>query len=132
MSGSEHSPEYLKILQADNEQRYSFFINEAATQREIWILTDQYGCVMLNTEDEDCVPVWPDQATAEAWATDEWSECKAEAISLAVWHNRWTAGLEEDGFAVVVFPIEGQDGLVVYPEDLDKALTKRTRKLNSK
>lgn len=120
------------ILKMNEEQLFSHFVTEAVTQQKIWILTDHYGCVMLNTEDEDCVPVWPDQSLAEAWATDEWSECKAEAIPLKKWHSHWTPGLEEDGFAVVVCPVEGQDGIVIYADDLDKSLTKKAQKLKNK
>lgn len=120
------------ILKMNEEQLFSHFVTETVTQQQIWILTDHYGCVMLNTEDEDCVPVWPDQVLAEAWATDEWSECKAEAIPLKKWHSHWTPGLEEDGFAVVICPVEGQDGIVIYADDLDNSLTKKARKLANK
>lgn len=126
------TPDLETIQKYNAEQLYSHFVNEAATHKQIWILTDEYGSVMLNTDDEDCVPVWPSKALAEAWATGEWSDCKAEAISLKKWHSRWTGGLEEDGFAVVICPIEEQDGLVVYPEELDKALEKKARKLADK
>lgn len=128
MSSSPDQAEKELIQQYDAEQRFSYFIKSSAETLRIWILTDEYGSVMLNTDDEDCVPVWPDQSYAEAWATGEWEGCTAEPISLNKWHSRWTHGLEDDGFAVVVFPIEDQEGLVVYPEDLDKALKKAVRK----
>lgn len=126
------TPDLDAIRKFNDEQLYSHFVSEAATHKTIWILTDEYGSVMLNTDDEDCVPVWPSKALAEAWATGEWSECKAEEISLKKWHSAWTGGLEEDGFAVVVCPFEDRDGLVVYPEELDKALEKKARKLSDK
>ena len=31
---------------------------------------------MLNSEEEDCVPVWPNEEFALQWATGEWSECR--------------------------------------------------------
>jgi hypothetical protein len=124
------TPDIATIQKYNDEQLYSYFVAEAAANAEIWILTDEYGSVMLNTEDEDCVPVWPSQALAEAWASEEWSHCKAEAIALKTWYSRWTPGLEEDGFALVICPTDGQDGLVVYPDDLDAALKKKVRKLS--
>ena len=123
------TPSLEQLQQYNEEQLYSYFIAEAVKNEQIWILTDEYGCVMLNTEDEDCVPVWPSESLAQAWATEEWSVCKAEAISLSVWHERWTPGLEEDGFAVVVCPFETKDGIVSYPEELEKALQKKAAKL---
>ncbi|MCP4597616.1 DUF2750 domain-containing protein [Neptuniibacter sp.] len=126
------SSDLESILKMDNEQLYFHFVTEAVKQQQIWILTDHYGSVMLNTDDEDCVPVWPSQELAEAWATEEWGECKAEAISLKKWYSHWTPGLEEDGFAVVICPIEHQDGVVAYADDLDAALRKKEQKLAKK
>lgn len=126
------SQEVTAVEKMNAEQLYAFFIHEAVAQQKIWILTDHYGSVMLNTDDEDCVPVWPNVELAEAWATGEWAGCNAQEISLETWYSRWTPGLEEDGFAVVICPVESQDGLVAYPEDLDKALRKRERKVSEK
>ncbi|WP_415884910.1 DUF2750 domain-containing protein [Neptuniibacter sp. QD37_6] len=132
MSNDSGNPTLEQLQQYNEEQLYSFFIAESVINEQIWILTDEYGCVMLNTDDEDCVPVWPSQELAQAWATEEWSECKPEAISLSVWHERWTPGLEEDGFAVVICPFESQDGIVTYAEELEKALQKKAAKLARK
>lgn len=129
MSTLSNDSDLAAVQKLNDEELYAFFVKEAVTSREIWILTDQYGSVMLNTDDEDCVPVWPNKGLAEAWATGEWEACKAEAITLAKWHSHWTPGLEDDEFAVVVCPFEDREGLVVYPTELDKALAKKTKKL---
>ena len=120
----------------DAEQRFDHLVKRVVETGEIWILTDQYGSVMLNTDDEECVPIWPDAEFAELWRTGEWAECEPMAISLKQWNFRWTPGLEEDGFAVVVFPLPGQggdeNGLVVWPEELDMMLTREVKKSRSK
>ena len=130
MAQQDNQPDINDVKKYNEEQLYAFFVSEAIAAGQIWILMDEYGSVMLNTDDEDCVPVWPSQTLAQAWATGEWDHCKAESISISTWHSRWTGGLEEDGFAVVVCPIEDQEGLVIYPEDLDKALQKRAKKIS--
>ena len=111
-------------------QRFEYFIREAVSNAEIWILTDDQGCVMLNTEDEECVPVWPDMTTAQAWAVGAWQDCKAQAIALKTWQLRWSDGLEEDQLFVVVFPLEEQEGTVIHPHDLDAELRKQIKKHN--
>ncbi|NQZ08762.1 MAG: DUF2750 domain-containing protein [Algicola sp.] len=116
------------INQYDAEKRFQYLLTEVVAQEEIWILTDDDGCVMLNTEDEDCVPVWPHKEFAEAWATGEWAECTPKHISLSKWHRKWTPGLEEDDLAIVVFPNNKEDGLVVSPDDLDHAIQQKVRK----
>ncbi|MGR5184589.1 DUF2750 domain-containing protein [Photobacterium damselae] len=117
-----------EIQAFDAEKRYKYLVKEVVANREIWILVDEHGCVMLNTEDEDCVPVWPNKEFAEAWATGDWAECKAESISLNKWHSRWTHGLEDDELAVVIFPNQDEDGLVVFPDELDFELKQQTKK----
>ncbi|UTV29756.1 DUF2750 domain-containing protein [Photobacterium atrarenae] len=128
MSNSLDASRIAEIQAFDAEKRYKYLVKEVVANRQIWILTDEHGCVMLNTEDEDCVPVWPNQEFAEAWATGEWEHCKAEAISINKWHSRWTAGLEDDELAIVIFPNQEEDGLVVYPDELDDELKQQARK----
>ena len=110
------------ISKYDTDTRYKYLLTEATTCGEIWILTDKHGCVMLNSEDEDCVPIWPNKEFAQAWATGEWSECEAESISLEKWLSSWTSGLEEDDLAIAIFPNQDEEGLVVYPDELDYEL----------
>ncbi|NQZ31134.1 MAG: DUF2750 domain-containing protein [Oceanospirillaceae bacterium] len=112
------------------EQRFQYFIEQAVATKEVWILTDEEGCVMLNTEEEECVPVWPSFDSAQAWATGDWKHCEAEAVPLKTWQLRWSEGLEQDGFYVVVFPLEEQEGSVIHPQDLDGDFRKQIKKAN--
>lgn len=116
------------IQSYDAEKRFKYLLKEVVEHRQIWILTDEHGCVMLNTEDEDCVPVWPHKEFAEAWATGEWEACKAEPISLNKWHSRWSHGLEDDELAVVVFPNQDEEGVVVFPDEFDVELKQQAKK----
>ncbi|MCY9851317.1 DUF2750 domain-containing protein [Vibrio mediterranei] len=121
-----------EISSYDEEKRLKYSVKTMVQERQIWILTDEHGCVMLNTEDEDCVPVWPHQELAEQWATGEWGHCKAEAISLNKWHSRWTYGLEDDELAVVVFPNQNEEGVILFPDEFDFELKKQATKLSRK
>ena len=127
------APEKIKqILQMDDAQRAAYFINETVNENKLWILTDEHGCVMLNTEDEDCVPVWPNKEFAEAWATDEWKTCQAEEISLNKWFSRWTHGLTDDDLALVVFPSQDEQGLVFYPDELEHELKQKQQSIKKR
>ncbi len=126
-------PEKIKqILQMDDAQRAAYFVNEVVSQNELWILTDEHGCVMLNTEEEDCVPVWPNKEFAQAWATDEWQACQAEAISLNKWFSRWSTGLADDELAIVVFPSQDEQGLVYYPDELEHELKQKQHSIKKR
>lgn len=126
-------PQQIKTIQRyDAQQRYTYLIKEVVKNAQIWLLVDEHGCVMLNTEDEDCVPVWPNKEFAQAWATDAWSHCTAEAISLEKWHNRWTHGLEDDELAIVVFPDQNSEGLIFFPDEFDFELQQQAKKSSRK
>ena len=115
----------LEIQQMPAEKRYEYLLKQAVEKQQIWILTDDHGCVMLNTDEEDCVPVWPDESFAKDWATGEWQACSPHAVTLDVWLQRWTDGLAEDGVEVAVFPNPGEDGLIVSPDEFAYALEKQ-------
>ena len=122
--------EYQRILNFDVEQRLQYSLETIIECKTLWILTDEHGCVMLNTEDEDCVPIWPLEAFAQAWATGEWQDCKPEAISVNLWQSRWTQGLIDDDLSVVVFPNEQEEGLVLFPDEFEQELIAKSNKLN--
>ena len=100
------------------EQRLRYFINQVVAEKQVWILTDEHGAVMLTTEDEDCIPVWPQKEFAQMWATGEWQGFEPKAIDLNHWMQKWTPGLEDDEIAVVVFPLSEDDGLVLDVAEL--------------
>jgi hypothetical protein len=115
-------------LPKDPNERFTLFFKAAVTDNQIWLLIDEHGSVMLNTEDEDCVPVWPSEEAALAMATDDWEGFKAEAISLAKWKSRWTIGLEEDELSLVVYPDFEGEGIVLYPDEFEQELLQREKK----
>lgn len=127
---SELSKQDINVLAKNAENRLEYLIQQVIEHKEIWILTDEHGCVMLNTEDEDCIPVWPQEVFAEAWATQEWSHCKAEAISLKKWLSHWTPGLTDDELGIVIFPDDNQEGLILFPDELESMLQKKLTKLS--
>ena len=112
----------------DPMERMNIFFKAADADLKIWLLIDEHGSVLLNTDDEECVPVWPSEEHALMWATDEWEGFKAEPISLAKWKSRWTRGLEEDELSLVVFPDTNGEGVVLYSEEFEFELQKRESK----
>ncbi len=100
------------------DKRIAYFFNEVNKNQALWILRDEHGCMMLNTDDEDCIPVWPNEELTTAWINGEWQACYAHQITLSTWLNEWTRGLTEDGLSIVVFPNHEEEGMVFYPDEL--------------
>lgn len=121
------SSDFHHVLSLNAEQRYNFMLKQVTETNKIWILTDEHGCVMLNTEDEDCVPVWPGEEFANEWATGEWSGCSAMAIELSEWKARWTDGLTGDEVEVVAFPSSEEEGFILSPQEFEQDLSRKDR-----
>ena len=119
--------DFQQVLTLNAEQRYAYLLKQVMETQKIWILTDEHGCVMLNTEDEDCVPIWPDEAFANEWATGEWAGCSAQAIDMSAWLERWTAGLTGDQVEVVAFPSSEEEGFVLSPHEFEQDLTRKRK-----
>jgi len=123
------TPEQQRNIEKySSQERCKYLLKEVIRNKELWLLADEHGCMMLNTQDEDCVPIWPNEAFAQAWATGEWKNCKPEAISLHIWHSRWTDGLAEDELALVIFPNQTDEGIILHPDEFDFELKAQAKK----
>jgi len=123
------SPEMLTTIENyDEHKRFTYLLEQTVLNNSLWLLTDEHGCMMLNTDDEDCVPVWPNEEFALLWATGDWENCKAETVSLNKWFSRWTTGLSDDELSIVAFPNQAQEGLVFYPDEFEFELKAQQKK----
>ncbi|MCL1141931.1 DUF2750 domain-containing protein [Shewanella gaetbuli] len=117
-----------ELLNLTPEGRYDYMIEQVKANKVIWSLQDNDGCVMLTTEDEDCIPMWPSEETAALWAVDDWKDCEPLAIDLDEFQQRWVSGMEEDDLFIAVFPVQDDLGVVVAPYEVDQRLTPKSNK----
>lgn len=128
MSDTISAAQVAEIYAQDAEKRYQYLLQQVQLTQQIWILIDEHGCVMLNSDEEDCVPIWPAKEFAETWLTNEWKNCKLESISVAKWQSRWTSGLEDDELSIAIFPDHQGEGLVISPYEFDVDLRTKSKK----
>lgn len=117
-----------EILKFDAEQRFKYLLKQVIEHKQIWLLTDEHGSVMLTTDEEDCIPVWPNKEFAQMWANEDWQGFEPKSIPLDDWFKKWTRGLETDELSVVVFPLPEDDGAVLYPEEFDFEIKQLAKK----
>ena len=116
-----------KLSLLDAEQRYDYFIQAVADLEQIWILVDEEGFVLVDADEERCIPVWPHAELAELWINGDWAQCQAQAIDIATWLDKWTAGLDGDELAIAVFPHAAEPGVVIGPEEFSETLIEATQ-----
>ncbi|MBU1619085.1 MAG: DUF2750 domain-containing protein [Gammaproteobacteria bacterium] len=116
-----------KLSLLDAEQRYDYFIQAVADLEKIWILVDEEGFVLVDADEERCIPVWPHAELAQLWINGDWAECQAQAVDIATWLDKWTAGLGGDELAIAVFPHAAEPGVVIGPEEFSETLIEATQ-----
>lgn len=122
MTYSITSEEQEAAFSLSAEERYDYFVEKAAEHEALWSLSEGDEWLILKTDGEECLPVWPHPQMAQDWAGDCHDGCKAKAIPLNVWLERWVAGLEGDGILLAVFPGNDPDGVVVSANELAESI----------
>ncbi|PSF09706.1 DUF2750 domain-containing protein [Marinobacter fuscus] len=112
------------FLEMDGEERYDYFLDAVAEERDIWILINPEQQFLKIVSDEDglaYLPVWPTEALAEAYADGD-AGLSAKAVSLPDFFKKWVPGLSRDGIEVGVFPCPQSDLWITSPEELKSDL----------
>ena len=113
-----------QVHDMDGEERYDFFLDEVAEEREIWILVnpDNHFLKIVSEEDDIAyVPVWPGEDYAADYAAGA-DELTPKAISLPDFFKRWVPGLSNDGLEIGVFPAPDSEVWISDPRELQKDL----------
>lgn len=105
---------------SDAEQRYQQFIEQIADKDELFVLSDGESFALLNSDGEECLPLWADADSAQQWSNDP--ALVPRAITMEVWFERWVPGLTGDNIQVAVNPGESGDAVVLSAEELADAM----------
>lgn len=114
--------ELQNLMQMSADQRYDYLLAQAKETQKLWILVGDGGSVLLSSEGQSYVPVWPHQVLAEAHIQDDWSDCDCLSISVEDWQLRWTEGLKEDKLYIAGFIDEAESGVIVSPDEFHEDL----------
>ncbi|SBS33024.1 hypothetical protein MSP8887_01844 [Marinomonas spartinae] len=113
--------ERVQLLIAADSERLAYFIEQAKQTQTVWSLSNEEGFVMVETDDGDCVMVWPDAEFASQWAVEDWDDCEPIAIELSTFTGQWLPSLMQDNITIAVFPNIEDEGKLSTAEEL-KAL----------
>ncbi|TDO98676.1 DUF2750 domain-containing protein [Marinomonas balearica] len=108
----------VALLVAPDEERLTYFVTAVKDSKEVWSLSNEEGYVMVETDDGDCVMVWPDAEFAAQWAVDEWDDCEPIAVSLEEFRTTWLPSLEQDNITLAVFPNIEDEGKLTSASEL--------------
>ena len=115
--------EFLKITRMTPEARIEFFVPYVQSHKKIWGLFGEKGWIMVESGDELCLPVWPNQDFVTAWERDDFPNCEPKAIDLEDFNNQWAEGLTKNNTLLLLFPCgEEEEGIVMSGEELKECL----------
>lgn len=115
--------ERVQLLIAPDSERLAYFLEQAKATQTIWSLSNEDGFVMVETDDGDCVMVWPDAEFASQWAVEDWDDCEPVAVELDTFTGQWLPSLMQDNITVAVFPNIEDEGKLSTAEELKTLLS---------
>lgn len=114
--------ERVQLLMAPDAERLDYFVAQVKASEQVWSLSNEEGFVMVETDDGDCVMVWPDAQFASQWAIEDWEDCEPVAVSLETFKNEWLPSLKMDNITVAVFPNIEDEGKLSTAQELTDLL----------
>ncbi len=115
-------PNIHPLLEKNAAQRLDASLAIIKAEQRLFILKDEHGCVMLTTDEEDGVPIWPESELALLWATEDWAHCEAMELTTQEFLTKWVPGMTQDELMVIVCPVPAEEGEVITPEDFAEYL----------
>ncbi|SBS26662.1 hypothetical protein MAQ5080_00582 [Marinomonas aquimarina] len=112
----------IQLLASPDDVRLEYFVDSVKQHKVVWSLSNEEGFVMVETDEGDCVMVWPDADFAAQWAVEEWDDCEPVEVSLETFQTMWLPSLEQDNITLAVFPNIDDEGKLTSAADLKTLL----------
>ncbi|MGB0942381.1 MAG: DUF2750 domain-containing protein [Marinomonas sp.] len=113
----------VHLLASADDERMAYFVKQVIASEQVWSLSNEEGFVMVETDEGDCVMVWPDADFAAQWAVDDWDDCEPVSVPLSEFKANWLPSLEADKIDIAVFPNIEDEGKLIKANELAEALT---------
>lgn len=115
------SDEFVEISKLQPEERFDYALRVMVENNELWGLLGENGWLLLQAEDDACLPIWPHESFAKSWVKDDFPDCTPERIDLDAWIKQWLPGMKNNGTFVLMFPLgEDEEGIML---DASEVLT---------
>lgn len=112
----------VQLLIAPDDERLAYFVEQAKATQTVWSLSNDDGFVMVETDEGDCVMVWPDAEFASQWAVEDWDDCEPVAVELSTFVGQWLPSLAQDKITIAVFPNIEDEGKLSTADELQALL----------
>ncbi|WP_240421916.1 DUF2750 domain-containing protein [Paenibacillus periandrae] len=97
------SKEFKAVIKLPANIRYEYFIKKVADSEEVWGLYDDGWAISSDDKGRLLIPFWPRKEFAEYCAYEEWSNYKAQCISLDEFISDWLPNMVKDQHKPSIF-----------------------------
>lgn len=113
------SEQFVAINKLQPEERFDYGLQSIIENGCLWGLYGESGWLLLQADDDACLPVWPHETFAQAWEKDDFPDCKPKKIELDPWLQQWLPGMQNNGTLVLFFPLsEDEEGIMLDAEEV--------------
>ena len=105
------------FFRLQSNSRYDAILMHCKQKKDIWVLQDEGGCLLIDLGSEKVLPIWHDSALAELWKGKEYQMFSANKVSYADFIEKWLPGMNKDGYKLGVAPNLAGEGIVVNTEE---------------
>ena len=112
-----------EVSKLSPEDRLDYCLQKMVQHQELFGLHGDNGWLLLQAENDACLPVWPHPEFATNWVGDDFPDCVPKLIPLKDWVERWLPGMEQDGNLILVFPVGAEEeGIVLNSAEFSECL----------
>lgn len=120
---SESYQQFIDMSKASPEERSEYCLQQMLEQQALWGLFGEKGWLLLQAEEDACLPIWAHESCAKAWVRGDFPDCQPKQISLDDWQQQWLPGMAENGTLILVFPLaEDEEGIMLTAQELADSL----------
>lgn len=115
----------MSQLSEENRDALEQFVNDALETRKIWVLEDEEGLALYQSDHYKDVIVmlfWSSRDQAQAHCIEDWEGYQPIEVNLDDFLENWVMGLAEDGYLVGTDWGLDLDGPELLPENLERLL----------
>lgn len=100
-------------------ERAELLVDRVLESKMIWGLMGAEGWIMVDSETQTCLPLWPDEASVACWQRKDLPDSKPQAIALDEFTGTWLPGLKKNQIGLVLFPSGSlREGIVTSADEL--------------
>ncbi len=115
--------DFIELSKLQPEERCDYALSRMIEYGQLWGLYGENGWLLLQADDDACLPVFPHEEFAKAWEKDDFPDCEPKQIEFDAWLQQWLPGMEKNGTLVLVFPLsDDEEGIMLSAQEVTQYL----------